>query len=362
MFLTHEHTYWYLKQKQKDKTGKWFDRTIVCFGKTKPSFQMPFVYRGCAEDLINGLKDKSINLILTDPPYGITQNILKNRWLIAEKLFYIKDNWDEYKKQDEFPYKTFKQFIKHYYGWTKQEAYTYLDAQKFKLLLIEKSQAGLTLLENGNNNISITTADKLYELSELDTEKSIEIIEDNPDITRREVEQIIKELKENNSDFIPKIYDVWNFSGCDDRFGSEYPGRIPGQLIMNCLYYYTKKKNVVIDFMAGSGITHDACKFMDRKCYSFDINPVRDFIIKHDLIQKNNIVLPKLKEKPTLIFVDPPYWTMKREKYDGGFSDVSLDIFYKRIELFARKKHPGWETWGNEILFCAQQHKKELNK
>jgi len=46
----------------------------------------------------------------------LTKNIIKYRWEIADKLFYIKENWDEYKKQDDFPYKTFQQFIKHYYG------------------------------------------------------------------------------------------------------------------------------------------------------------------------------------------------------------------------------------------------------
>ena len=28
-----------------------------------------------------------------------------------------------------------------------------------------------------------------------------------------------------------RIYDVWQFSNCDDRYGSNYPGRIPGQII-----------------------------------------------------------------------------------------------------------------------------------
>jgi hypothetical protein len=44
--------YWYLRQKQKDKNGKWFDRTIANFGKTKPDFRMPYVYRGSSDDLL----------------------------------------------------------------------------------------------------------------------------------------------------------------------------------------------------------------------------------------------------------------------------------------------------------------------
>jgi len=37
-----------------------------------------------------------------------------------------------------------------------------------------------------------------------------------------------------------KLFDVWNFQGCDEGYGDpSYPGRIPGQLIKNLLYYFT---------------------------------------------------------------------------------------------------------------------------
>jgi len=120
----------------------------------------------------------------------LTQEIIKNRWQISDKLFYIKENWDEYKKQDDFPYKTFQQFIKHYYGWTKKEAYNYIDAHKLKLLLVEKSVASYTL-----DDVGITNADLLYQLSKIDEEKAIEIVEENPNITRKEVEETIKKTK-----------------------------------------------------------------------------------------------------------------------------------------------------------------------
>jgi len=96
MFLRPINGYWYLQQKQKDINDEWFDRTIACFGKTKPSFHIPFIYRGCAEDLISSLKNKSINLILTDPPYGITQNRwdIKPDWKQTAEQFnrILKDN------------------------------------------------------------------------------------------------------------------------------------------------------------------------------------------------------------------------------------------------------------------------------
>lgn len=42
----------------------------------------------------------------------------------------------------------------------------------------EKSVAGYTLFNEENNNIGISTADKLYELSQLDEQKAIELIEE----------------------------------------------------------------------------------------------------------------------------------------------------------------------------------------
>jgi len=74
MYLQCINKNWYLYQKQKDKKGKIFKRTIAKFGRIKPDFKLPFVYRGMCDDLIKSIKDKSINLILTDPPFGITDN------------------------------------------------------------------------------------------------------------------------------------------------------------------------------------------------------------------------------------------------------------------------------------------------
>ena len=141
--------------------------------------------------------------VLAEEIKTLTKNIIKHRWEIADKLFYIKDNWDEYKKQDDFVYKTFNQFIKDYYGWTKQEAYNYLDAHKFKELIAEKSQVNLTL-----DNVGITNADLLYQLSIIDEDKAIEIIEEKPDITQKELKETIKETKRKKKSELGKNIEI----------------------------------------------------------------------------------------------------------------------------------------------------------
>ena len=120
----------------------------------------------------------------------LTKSILDNRWKIAEKLFYIKNHWDEYKKQDDFLYKTFQQFIKDYYGWSRAEAHTYIEAHKFKELLTEKCTSARTY-----ETLDISTAEKLNVLSKIDENESISIIEDNPDITLKEVNEEIKQVR-----------------------------------------------------------------------------------------------------------------------------------------------------------------------
>ena len=114
-------------------------------------------------------------------------------------------------------------------------------------------------------------------------------------------------------DFEPKVYNVWNYSECDKRMGQEYPGQIPGQIVLNALYYHTKQGDLVVDLMAGGGVTNDACLLMGRKCHSYDINPLenRKDIIQHDYLDG----LPDRAKKADLIFLDPPYYKKKEVEY-----------------------------------------------
>lgn len=81
----------------------------------------------------------------------------------------------------------------------------------------------------------------------------------------------------------PRVYNVWNFANCDPRLGDEHPGRVPGQIVLNLLYYYTEQGELVVDPMAGGGSTIDACLVMGRKCRAYDINPIRKDIVKWNL-------------------------------------------------------------------------------
>jgi len=130
----------------------------------------------------------------------------------------------------------------------------------------------------------------------------------------------------------PRYYNVWNFAGNDDRMGQDYAGRIPGQIVLNTLYYYTKPNDLVVDPMAGGGTTNDACLLLGRRCHSYDKEPKRDDIKEHDIRQG----FPSRAKKCDLIFLDPPYWRLQRGFYSAeSISESTVDEWRKTMEKVA---------------------------
>lgn len=109
-----------------------------------------------------------------------------------------------------------------------------------------------------------------------------------------------------------QLYNVWNFQSCDSRYGLDYPGRIPGQIVENLLHYYTAPFDLVVDPMAGGGTTVDVCKAMYRRYRAYDIRPVREDIKQWDITQG----YPKESKSCDFIFLDPPYWRLQKGNYD----------------------------------------------
>jgi len=56
-----------------------------------------------------------------------------------------------------------------------------------------------------------------------------------------------------------RTWDQWNFNECDERFGDDWPGRIPAQLVSHTLFYFTKPGDLVLDPMAGGAVVSDVC-------------------------------------------------------------------------------------------------------
>ena len=130
-----------------------------------------------------------------------------------------------------------------------------------------------------------------------------------------------------------RTWDQWNFNQCDERFGDDWPGRIPAQLVAHTLFYFTRLGHLILDPMAGGGVVPDVSLLFGRKCLSFDV-ALRDnrADIDYHHWDPQNWKWP-ITKKPNLIFFDPPYYSKKEKAYREKTGDKTLSISsYKKDE------------------------------
>jgi hypothetical protein len=137
-----------------------------------------------------------------------------------------------------------------------------------------------------------------------------------------------------------RTWDNWYWTDCDKRFGDEWPGRIPAQLIAHILYFFSKENDLVFDPMAGGGVTADTCLAFNRRCWSFDMvdRPDERPEIEPYFWDINNLKWPvNGKTKPDLIIFDPPYFSKKAKEYDEeSISSLTKKEYLDFLERFFR--------------------------
>jgi hypothetical protein len=155
---------------------------------------------------------------------------------------------------------------------------------------------------------------------------------------------------------------------CDKRFGDDWPGRIPAQLIAHILYYFSKQNDLILDPMAGGGVTPDTCLALSRRCWAFDMtdrSETRSEIEPHtwtlptaqSRLWRDSTANPPAsppavrragperagqlawpvssKEKPDLIIFDPPYFDKKAADYDRkSISGLPKKEYLEFLEAF----------------------------
>ena len=140
-----------------------------------------------------------------------------------------------------------------------------------------------------------------------------------------------------------RTWDLWNWNDCDKRFGDDWPGRIPAQMIAHILYYFSDQNDLVFDPMAGGGVTADTCLAFNRKCWSFDMDDRPDTRpeIEPCFWDITNLKWPiKGKTKPDLIIFDPPYFKKQSNNYDpDGISGMSKANYLKFLKSFFALAH-----------------------
>jgi len=150
-----------------------------------------------------------------------------------------------------------------------------------------------------------------------------------------------------------RTWDQWNFNECDERFGDDWPGRIPAQLVAHTLFYFTKPGDLILDPMAGGGVVSDVCLLFERKCQSFDL-ATRDnrADIEYHHWDPQKWTWP-ITRKPDLIFFDPPYFSKKEKEYEkkataetpsiSSYSKGGYEEFIESFLILAHK-NTGEET------------------
>ncbi|MEW6624584.1 MAG: DNA methyltransferase [Bacillota bacterium] len=143
-------------------------------------------------------------------------------------------------------------------------------------------------------------------------------------LTQKRISEILTDIRNINSNklYIPsnlQLYNVWKVFSLDEE-QLKYPGQLPLDLVENIVYYYSEPFDVVLDPMAGSGVTKTACKNLHRRYLLYDISPIREDIN----IEKNDVLsgFPERVSKfhPSLIILDPPYYSLKKEYVQNEFN------------------------------------------
>lgn len=115
----------------------------------------------------------------------------------------------------------------------------------------------------------------------------------------------------------PQNYGHLYWENPDPRFGDEWPGRIPAELVGHTLRYCTKQGDLVMDPMAGGGVVSDVCLLFGRRCWSFDRETRQD---RRPEIETYHWNIHQLSwpiqsgSRPTLIFFDPPDFEKKTKE------------------------------------------------
>lgn len=153
---------------------------------------------------------------------------------------------------------------------------------------------------------------------------------------------------------------LWDFPsqqyGDETQGSKHYEGATPAYIIWNLLQRYTKKGDLVVDPMAGSGTTLDVARDLERRALGYDLQPTRPDVFRHDARQ-----LPLQDEKVDFVFVDPPYSTHLRYSDDPrciGKLDAREPAYYEAMEQVIREIHRLLRPGRYMALYVCDSFKK----
>jgi adenine-specific DNA-methyltransferase len=134
---------------------------------------------------------------------------------------------------------------------------------------------------------------------------------------------------------------LWDFPsqhyGTGVQGDPDYVGATPSYVIWNLLERYTRRGDVIVDVMCGSGTTLDVAKDLERQARGFDIAPYRADIERADARH-----VPMDDNSADFVFVDPPYSTHVEYSDDPdciGKLDAQGEAYYAAMSEVIAEIH-----------------------
>lgn len=114
----------------------------------------------------------------------------------------------------------------------------------------------------------------------------------------------LRQLEEEGV-FLTTLWDIGERAGYAGR--GDFHGNCPPQVVESCVLHKTKKGELVVDPMAGSGTALDVCKLLGRNCIAYDLKPPK---WRNDIIRNDSRKIPLENNSADMVFLHPPYWDM----------------------------------------------------
>lgn len=146
--------------------------------------------------------------------------------------------------------------------------------------------------------------------------------------------------------------------GDGEQGDKEYVGATPSFVIWNLLERYTRKHDLVVDPMCGSGTTLDVARDLERRALGYDLVPYRDDIFRADARR-----LPLEDGKADFVFVDPPYST--HIEYSDhpdciGKLDALSREYYNAMERVIAESYRILKDKRYMALYCCDSFRKKM--
>jgi len=192
-------------------------------------YELNKIYNEDSYKAIKDIPDNSIDLIITDPPYGL--NIDSQKKYISKtnnkhnRKFHSKENWD-----NEIPSKDF------FYEMKRVSKNMIVFGANYFNEFLEQGHKGWIIWDKGQRGLTMSDCEIIY--SSLD--KPTRIITVNRCELKRDI--------------------------------TVHPTQKPLKLLVELVKNNSSKDDLIVDFFSGSGTTLEACQILERNYIGFETN------------------------------------------------------------------------------------------